>query len=367
MRIVHVTDSFLPNMGEVETQMSRLASKQAEIGHEVLVVTGVKGDLTADLQRTYQVERIACARTPGGMAIDPRAPQKFEETVASFVPDIVHVHLGKFSPVVQTVIKRLAGQFPVVVTAHRLWSPLLIAPLYAQMNRSLQDAPIVWTGVSKLMAEQMGSALNIDDVQVTPIGLDQEYWSALSPVPHDDLLFVSHGHFTTQERMLEIIDMMAVLARQVPRQSFRVIIAGVGPTITQAEKSVMLRELRPFIELPARLSPEELRELYAEADVFISAATRDAAPLAPAEAQAAGVAILARSQSNLGERLSPSEGATADSDDAMVEILRRWVENPKLVSTIKEHNRVAVCPLDWSLTMPRLESAYTQAAALVGR
>lgn len=361
MRIVHVTESFLPIGGETETQIANLARRQAGAGHDVLVLTRTKGTPAADSHYPFDVFRYVWLGGRGSTLVDPRAPSRFEAAIAEFEPDIVHVHLAESAPVVQRVLKRLAvGHFPTVVTVHSRWSAFPKAPLYAQLAKSLGDAPIVWTGASEVVADRVAKVLGVKETLVLPPGLDQSAWLA-DPIPHDDILFVADSYFAPRERMLEFINMLVELARKVPKKSFRAVIAGNGPVLFQAERSVVLRELRRFIELPAELTRAELVELYASADVFVAPAIKDAAPLAPFEAQAAGLAVLARSQSGVGMQLTATQGAVASSDKEMVEIMQGWVENPALVRTIKERNRQALSPLDWSLTMPRVEEIYSLA------
>lgn len=358
MRIVHVADSFLPYGGEIETQIANLARRQAAGGDDVLVLTRTKGRPEADALHPFQVNRYVWLGGRGAGVVDPRAPGRFEAAIAEHKPDIVHVHLGESSPVAQRVLRRLSeGPVPTIVTVHPRWSALSVSPLFLRQAKSLESTPVLWTGSSPVVADSVADLLGQESVPVLPPGLDQAAWAA-KPIPHDDLLFVADAYFTPRERILEFIDMLVVLSRKVPRMSFRAVIAGVGPILFQAERSVMWRELRRFIELPAQLSRPELVELYAGADVYVAPAAKDSAPLAPYEAQAAGLAILSRSQSGVGQQLTPQQGATGATDDEMIEIMKSWVENPAPMQAMKAHNRATPSPLDWSVTLPRVKELY---------
>lgn len=148
MRIAHVTEDFLPNTEEVETQVSQLAAKQTEIGHEVRVLTSVKGKGAADEKLSYEVRRLGGLATLEGKSVDPRTAGRFAADIANFNPDVVHVHLVKPSSMIRNLLGQLNdAEIPVVVTIHSLWSPFLAGPTYGRLVRPLRSFPIVWTGV----------------------------------------------------------------------------------------------------------------------------------------------------------------------------------------------------------------------------
>ena len=83
MRILHVTDCFLPQMGGIETQVSGLALHQAERGDDVAVFTttlpasGRIGATRAHLGTpgsTVDIYRLA-RRMPGGIPVHPNSPR----------------------------------------------------------------------------------------------------------------------------------------------------------------------------------------------------------------------------------------------------------------------------------------------------
>ena len=48
MRIVHVSDCYLPRLGGIEVQVRSIALAQQRRGDEVAVITATPGDSTAD-------------------------------------------------------------------------------------------------------------------------------------------------------------------------------------------------------------------------------------------------------------------------------------------------------------------------------
>lgn len=362
MKVIHVSDCFLPSMGGIETQVAGLANQQAQLGWNVEVLTAQPRKDMADSELPYTVRRSVwpnVAHAP----VDPRAPGRFLNEIAWFMPDVVHLHMGELTPVVQALLPRLARRnIPTVVTVHSVWNRHLTVPLmraYATVM-GIRDSGVLWTGVSQLVAGRIAPAVGVENVEILSNGVDSSKWK-VAPIKHDGLVAVTAARFAPRKRIPELLQILRDV-RGASTAPFRAVLAGEGPGFEHARRFVEENDLSDVIDLPGRLGAEQLRDLYATADVFLSPSIAEAASIAAAEAQAAGLAILSREQSGLGERISDDEGATAKTDEAFTEILTRWVGDPTLVAPMKEHNRSVLCPLDWSLVLPQAEKTYQMAA-----
>src|SRR3954466_9210467 len=65
MRILHVSDAYLPKQGGIEVQVSDLARRQVEVGHDVTVLTCAP-DVTRRRRRTGVGVPDPKAPSPGG-------------------------------------------------------------------------------------------------------------------------------------------------------------------------------------------------------------------------------------------------------------------------------------------------------------
>src|SRR5687768_12442449 len=131
VRITHVSDTYLPLLGGIEAQVSRLAGQQAAAGHEVEVITttpaapGAHG-VSTTVQDGVTVHRIA-ARIPGGWPIHPRSTTHVTARLRAAIargerPDVVHLHMGVLAPTAQAAlgpVTRLG--LPAVLTVHSVW------------------------------------------------------------------------------------------------------------------------------------------------------------------------------------------------------------------------------------------------------
>jgi glycogen(starch) synthase len=128
LRILHATDSFLPNVGGLELSIAALVRSQVSRGRVVAVATPLHPDAPAreDLDGA-QVHRLpmAMARVPGAYADpthlffppvpDPRFSRAFAALTRRFRPDVIHAHGWILYSVLGAA--RRAG-IPVVATVH---------------------------------------------------------------------------------------------------------------------------------------------------------------------------------------------------------------------------------------------------------
>ncbi len=388
MRITHVTDSYLPLLGGIETQVARLAARQAAAGHDVEVVTTTPGPRgpgvgTEQGDDGVVVHRVA-ARVPGGFPVHPRSTSHLaahlrEAGAAGRRPDVVHLHMGVLAPTVQRALRPVTRLgFPAVLTVHSVWGRWEHA--FAGLDRVVRWSrwPVQWSAVSELTAAPLRRVLaasgldapSVDRrVSVLGNGIDVEAWRLPRTERHEraegkEVHVVSATRFAPRKRVLPLVEAVAAAVRRAPG-GLVATIGGDGPQLDDARRLVREKGLADVVRLVGRLTPAELQRLYTRADVFVAPAVQDAFGIAALEAQAAGLAVVSRSQSGVAERLVDGRDALlADDDAAMADALVRLVEEPELLDRIIEHNRSAELPLSWPRVLADTEEAYRRAAAL---
>ncbi|MCK9792496.1 glycosyltransferase family 4 protein [Isoptericola sp. 4D.3] len=388
MRIVHVSDSYLPLLGGIETQVARLARRQAEAGHEVEVVTttpaakGEHGIATATDEHGVVVHRVA-ARVPGGYPVHPRSTRHVlarlrELEAGGRRPGVVHLHMGVLAPTVELALRPVArAGFPLLLTVHSVWGGWERA--FAGLDRvtGWSAWPVQWSAVSELTAaplrrvvgRRLGPEAAAARVSVLGNGIDVESWR-LPRVERGDraegreVHVVSATRFAPRKRVLPMLEAVATAVDRAPGRIVATI-GGDGPQLAEARRWVRERGLADTVRLVGRLSPTELKRLYVRADVFVAPAVQDAFGIAALEAQAAGLAVVSRSQSGVAERLVDGRDALlVDDDAAMADALVRLADDPALLDAIVAHNRSAELATSWPRVLADVEAAYRRSAAL---
>ena len=104
----------------------------------------------------------------------------------------------------------------------------------------------------------------------------------------------------------------AVLDPAVP---LRATIVGEGPQRRLMERRLRTREL-DWVELPGRVDKEELRRLHQGADVYLTSTRLEAFGIAPLEARAAGVPVIAPRGTGVDDFVEDGvDSLLADGDD----------------------------------------------------
>jgi glycosyltransferase involved in cell wall biosynthesis len=398
MRIVHVSDTFAPLMGGIEAQVGRLAGRQAAGGHDVEVITttprapgergvstrverlgsaGVGGPGSAGPAVT--VHRIA-ARVPGGWPIHPRSTvhvvRRLRELIAGGArPDVVHLHMGVLAPTVQGALRPLTRLgLPAVLTVHSVWGAAWRAFAAADAVAGWSRWPVLWSAVSEQTAAPLRRIVGTrGEVAVLPNGLDLAQWQ-VEDSRGDGLHMVSAARFAPRKRMLPLLAAVARAHHELSGDGrgavpgrLRVTLAGDGAELGRARRFVVEHGLAETVSLPGALGVDGLRELYAGAHVFAAPTLTEAFGIAALEAQAAGLAVLARAGSGLSERVSDGvDGLIVSDDDALAHTLVRLATDHDLRQDLLEGSRdpARLSTYDWSAVLAQTEKAYARAADL---
>ncbi|MDR7382479.1 glycosyltransferase family 4 protein [Promicromonospora iranensis] len=393
MRITHVSDTYLPLLGGIEAQVSRLAGQQAAAGHDVEVITttpaapGAHGVSTTD-EDGVTVHRVA-ARVPGGWPIHPRSTAHVTARLRAAIargerPDVVHLHMGVLAPTAQAALRPVTRLgLPAVLTVHSVWGGAwrLFAGADAVVRWS--RLPVRWSAVSELTAAPLrrlvrrgagpgtdGTGAGGADVAILPNGLDLDTWR----VPRTErdarpegsgVHFVAAARFAPRKRMLPLLAAIADVVPRLPAGALFVTLAGDGPERAAARRFVAERGLRDVVSLPGRLTSTELKRLYARADVFVAPSPDEAFGIAALEAQAAGLAVVAHAESGVAERVGDgAAGLLVPDDAALASALVRLVTEPDLLDGLLERAATPPSGVDWPEVLATTERAYREAAAL---
>ena len=148
VRILHVSDCYLPRLGGIEVQVADLVRVQREAGHEVGSPRRPRGDRAGRGPRSSPA-------LPFDLPVHPRGTGRLIRLMADRAPDVVHVHTGAVSPFAWMGVRaaRRAG-LPAVVTVHSMWDPVTRGALPGAAARPSAGAAGGWwcTAVSEAAA-----------------------------------------------------------------------------------------------------------------------------------------------------------------------------------------------------------------------
>ncbi|MGN6089573.1 MAG: glycosyltransferase family 4 protein [Actinomycetales bacterium] len=368
MRIVHVTDVYLPRVGGIERQVHQLALRQAAAGHDVHVLTTTPsaGD---DSESGVHVRRLGPGRWPRLGLVVPQAWAQLSAALTGIDPDAVHVHASVMSPL--GLLAALAGtsrDVPTVVTVHSMWAHLTRPYQRVFALTGLHRRPIAWTAVSRAAADQVQLALGpTGRVGVLPNGIDPADWRLPTPVQHDEVHVVAVLRLAARKRPLALLEVLRRARQQLPPDvRLRASIVGDGRLRAAAQRYLGRHDL-DWVTLLGNRTADEVRELLHEADVFVATARLESFGIAALEARCAGVPVIALAGTGVADFVAHGhEGWIADSDDNLVAALVRLAGSPDARAAMSARSRRVPPAVSWEATLRAAQDAYARAAVLAG-
>lgn len=361
LRVLHVTDSYLPTVGGIELHIADLADRQHDVGHEVDILTRASSGWIGDcLLHTF---RPATDASPA-----PAAVRLGHVLSASAGYDVVHVHASVYSPLAwRATLICARRQLPVVFTGHSLLSGVIQPYRMASRLLRLRRLPVIWSGVSATAARSLseGFAFGPDAVRVLPNAVDSTDWRPDNvPVDHDVVTFVAVMRLAARKRPLPLL---RAFHRADVSPAARLVIVGDGP---QAKACQRWCRAHPTADVVLR-GPQDrtkIREILWQSDVFVAPATRESFGIAALEARESGVPVVGRSATGIADFVEHDvHGLLVDSDEEMATTIRNLTfDRPflrKLTAQTHEHSS----GYDWANATSAAEVAYRAAAAVVGR
>src|SRR3954470_3957700 len=226
MRVLHLSDCYLPRLGGIETQVHGLARRQRAAGIDAEVVTATPkarhDRTTAEVVDGVPVHRVT-VDLPYELPVHPRPGREVLRVVREGGFDVVHAHLGVVAPFVQGALPALVrAGVPAVVTVHSLWGPA--APLLraADLVTGWGRWPVVFTAVSDVAARPVRRVLGTRaDVGVLPNGIDAEVWRPPAPVARPnrapgEVVIVSAMRLAARKRPRALLAVLREVRRRVP-------------------------------------------------------------------------------------------------------------------------------------------------------
>lgn len=367
LKIGLVTDCYVPRLGGIEMQVHDLGQRLREAGHDVVVVTPTPGPDVVDGVRVHRMD------VPLAPFDIPYRSSSFDRVIELLEAEGVHVahfHGGIVSPLAfVSAHHAVQRRIPTVITTHCLWS--YATPVFRLLDRRYRwsEWDAVFSAVSEVAAAPIRRIAPHREVLILPNGIDNEAWH-IEPLPRDPnrVVIVSVMRLAPRKRPLHLLKMFKRVRERVPTDvDVRLVIIGEGPERKSMEKYLAAQGLSHSVELTGRLSREEIRAVFAKADIFVAPANLESFGIAALEARCAGLPVVAKSRTGIREFVDHGqEGLLADSDADMVDQLVKLVLDRELRGKITTRNREIPSPVDWADVVQLNVAAYQKAREMIG-
>ena len=293
LRVVIVTESFLPQINGVTNSVLRVLEHLKAYGHQALVIAPESvGGVNEYLG--FRVKRVPSLEMKGMLPVG--FPMKsLEPLIDGFAPDVIHLaspfFLGNYAAkiaeklniptlsIYQTDVAGFARHYGLTIAHESIkrW----VAKIHSRTTRTL--APSKWSceelrksGVENVHLWQRG----VDSKKFSPEKRDIDLRCELLGDRPDRKLVGYVGRLANEKR----VDDLAILEK---RDDIQLVIVGDGPARLRLE-----REL-PSAKFVGYQSGEDLARYYASLDIFVHTGKHETFCQSIQEALASGVPVIA--------------------------------------------------------------------------
>ena len=344
MRVLHVTDSYLPTLGGIELHVRDLATRQQAVGHDVSIVTRTPAGPAA--ASGPDVRRVPVAR---------RAP------LTELVPDVVHAHVSIISPFGLATARRSAMLgIPTVITVHSLWTHVGCLPELARELWGMRRWNVTWAAVSERAAQPVRDLLGAP-VHVVPNAVDLAEWSAFADAPSGPPHVLSVMRLTGVKRALPLV---RTLRRAARHTDFTATVVGDGPQREAVQRYLRRQGLADRVRLTGALDRRQIRARLAGASIFVAPAHRESFGIAALEARASGVPVVASSRSGIATFIEHGRDGLLGADDREIgDHLLTLLQDAGLRDELARHNRLVPPAYGWDQALARNDEVYALTVA----
>ncbi len=308
MRIVMMTNNYLPFVGGSALSVHRFSEKLRELGHQVLVVAP-EYDEQPEGESEEQVHRVAALKNFNETGFSVPLPLHIDllPRITDFAPDIIHTHhpflLG------DTALRIAASRnVPLVSTHHTQYAHYLhyLPDPIPWMERFVQELS---TGHANLCDANIAPSEDIrkemtalgvtSPIEVIPTGVDVDTFGAgdrgrgrealgLSP----DAPVLGHVGRIAPEKNLNFLLDAAILALEKHREALFVIV-GDGPSLEELRERAGRSAVAARVIFAGRKTGQEVVDAYHAIDVFLFSSQSETQGMVILEAMAANSPVVA--------------------------------------------------------------------------
>lgn len=339
MRIVMMTNTYLPHIGRVARSVTAFSDAYRQLGHDVLVVAP---EFEGRDPHEEGVVRVPAIQKFNGSDFSLILPVSgaLDDAIVRFEPTIIHSH---HPFLIGSAALRLACQLavPLVFTHHTMYeeythyvpgnSSLLkrfVAMLSTHYANACQHVFAPSESVAALIRER-GVTTPID---VVPTGLRQEFFSsgdgqglrAALGIERKAFVVGHVGRLAPEKNLDFLGESLMRFLTECPRAVG--LIVGDGPCVSDLRAAARAARVESRVFMTGSLDHPLLASAYRAMDVFAFASTTETQGMVLTEALAAGVPVIALDAPGAREVIVDGDNGrllAADADiDAYVTALR---------------------------------------------
>lgn len=349
MRVLHVTDTYLPVLGGIEVLVDDLSTHQRHFGYQTRVLTATPQPLTTTRDnRTIRVNDAVLSDVTG--------------LLRRYQPDVVHCHSSIVSPLAWRAA-RAAAQLgiPVLTTMHSIVPKGPVLQTGLRRLAALMPETVTWSAVSSVAADLLQPIVG-REVRVLPNGIDTDACRPAHPGENDVPVMVSVMRLARRKRPLDLVATLARIAARTGDRPWKALIVGDGPQRAAVTRAVARAGLTDRVQLTGRLTRPQVLDLLTRADLYLAPARLESFGIAALEARCAGLPVVAMRGGGVGEFVQEGvNGFLVQDDREMADRAGQLLGDPALLQRLGAAGRADPPDLGWPRVVERTLEAYRAA------
>jgi glycosyltransferase involved in cell wall biosynthesis len=370
MRILFVTNNYIPYSGGVVSSIQSTVAQLQEMGNTVHIITldflGTEHQDPPHVMRIPSITRFV--HNQNHIAVPWRPAQRIQKMCDIVNPDIIHVHHPFLLGPCAVRVARKQG-IPVVFTYHTVYEAYAhYVPIPTLFTRQLIKKRVIVfcnkvdhvIAPSSAIAQDIAGAGARRPITVIPSGLRSCFLqNAVSNKQRGHSFnLISVGRFTHEKNIYALLDMFSCLPQD---GSYSLTLVGYGVlydalreyayTILQLSKERVLFIVKP--------SQERLVRLYQDADLFVFSSATDTQGLVLAESMSQATPVVALDGPGQQSIIKNGENGFIVPDiAAMKEKVIHIASNPELYTHLQHNARQTAAEYTPEICVQKLVDVY---------
>jgi glycogen(starch) synthase len=310
MKVLFWLNTFLPDVGGIQTLCERLIPELQGLGHEILLLTAYTPGATPDhVMHNDQIEvwrvdslRPLLQQDPGGML---RAKQRITRIISDFDPDLIHIHPcgPELSYYLLTQAKR---PLPTLVTVHNNYSRVgLSFSQTTSFGRALRSAERVTTVSDEARSWLLSEAPELTPKTSTVHNGIQSAPIKVAPLSWDPPTVLWAGRVEPQKRLDVLLTAFVDVAAQ--HELARLRIVGGGTQLEAMRALAASLGIADRVDFTGRVEPDAVPAMFNESTLFALSSDYEGLPMVALEAAQFGRPMVCTDAGGTAEAVIPGE------------------------------------------------------------
>lgn len=359
MRVLHWLNTYLPDLGGIQTLCADLIPELQRLGHDIVMVAGHSAHAMPDhtVQDGIEVFRAdtlfaLLEKRPGDVL---RAKGRISKVIADFEPDVIHLHpcgpeLAYYLPI------RSKLAIPTVLTLHNNYSQYgadygpgsMFGRAFGLAERIVpvsEDARDWMLSIHPSMADKTTVVHNGIPLPPPPDG----------PLPWEPPVLTYVGRLEAQKRMDRLLEAFARVAAAHPAVRLRIV--GTGTQLAPSRAIARDLQIADLVEFTGAVEQAAVPDLLAGATIFVLASDFEGLPMAVLEAAGMGRPVVSTRAGGVPEAVIHEQTGllTDDEPAALADAILRLLADRDLAERLGAAARAHV---ESSFSMAACARAY---------